>query len=206
MNLPRYFSLPAMLVCIAISFERPAHGQTITHQISLSGGDTWCADSMINGLFTQINAVRSSNGLPVLKMDTLGMKDAELRAVQFSVYMATHTPGSPGFFPHEGYDTTAASLGYNLVSENLAFVMSDYNGVVASWQQDSLHLAALLSSAANVAGVSCIYANGGFPYWTYEPGIAASQAPSPTPHRPLHPRLRLQAPLPWTPRNGPSLR
>jgi uncharacterized protein YkwD/chitodextrinase len=144
---------------------------TITHQISLPAGDSWCADDMINGLFNQINSFRTQHGVAILRMDSVGMKDADIRATQFSAYMATHLPGSSGFNPHQGYDTTAASLGYNIISENLAFVTSDPVNIVYSIWQDSLHLAALTANDANIAGVSCIYANG-IPYWTYEPGCS----------------------------------
>ena len=144
---------------------------SITHQISLPAGDSWCDDSMINGLFDQINAYRSAYGRPPLRMDSLGMKDAEIRATQFSAYMATNPPGSPGFNPHQGYDTTAASLGYNIVSENLAYMTTSPGYIVYAAWQDSLHIAAMLASDANVAGVSCIYANG-TAYWTYEPACS----------------------------------
>jgi len=144
---------------------------SITHQISLPAGDSWCDDSMINGLFDQINAYRSAYGRPPLRMDSLGMKDAEIRATQFSAYMATNPPGSPGFNPHQGYDTTAPSLGYNIVSENLAYMTTSPGYIVYAAWQDSLHIAAMLANDANVAGVSCIYANG-TAYWTYEPGCS----------------------------------
>src|SRR5688572_3451919 len=160
---------PVVLLALAAPAAR---AQSITHQIALPQGMTWCEDAMINGLFTEINAFRAQRGVPVLKMDALGMKDAEMRAVQFSQYMATALPGSPGFNPHEGYDTTAASLGYNLVSENLAYITSDPKRIVLVLWQDPLHLSALLSKKANVAGVSCVYSEG-TPYWTYEPGYSA---------------------------------
>ena len=170
---------------LAVTLGLSAQAQTITHQIALPSGVNWCEDSMINGLFTEINSFRVKNGLPALKMDSLGMKDAEMRAVQFSAYMAAYKPGTP-LNPHEGFDTTAASLGYDLVGENLAYVTSDPTYIVNGGWQDPLHLAALLSSAANVAGVSCVYANG-FPYWTYEPGVASGGAPAPTPTPPPTP-------------------
>ena len=116
---------------------------SITHQISLPAGDSWCDDSMINGLFDQINAYRSAYGRPPLRMDSLGMKDAEIRATQFSAYMATNPPGSPGFNPHQGYDTTAPSLGYNIVSENLAYMTTSPGYIVYAAWQDSLHIAAM---------------------------------------------------------------
>jgi len=139
---------------------------------------------MIIGLFNQINSFRAQHGVASLSMDPLGTKDAEIRATQFSAYMATHLPNSPGFDPHQGYDTTAASLGYQIIGENLAFVTPDPNYIVYVVWQDSLHLAALLATGANVAGVSCVYSNG-WPYWTYEPGCSAnfcghSSLPPPT--------------------------
>ena len=143
----------------------------------------WCDDSSINTLFSEINALRAKNNLPALRSDKLGNKVAELRAVQFANYMATHALTSPGFNPHEGYDTTAASVGYNLVSENLAYLSLYPGWIVGSIWQGRLHLAAMLNSQANVAGVSCLMFDGG-PFWTYEPGIASgapSPAPAPTP-------------------------
>jgi uncharacterized protein YkwD len=140
---------------------------------------TWCDDTTINGLFSQINTYRSQNGVAALQMDTLGMKDAEIRATQFAAYMQSNPPGSPGFNPHQGYDTTAASLGYNIISENLAYMTSDPSYIVFGVWQDTLHRAAMLASDANVAGVSCVYFNG-LPYLTYEPGKAQG-APAPAP-------------------------
>jgi uncharacterized protein YkwD/chitodextrinase len=157
----------------------------ITHQISLGSGQTWCSDAMIYELFDQINLFRTQNGVPALKMDTLGMKDAEMRAVQFIAYMETHDQGTPGFNPHEGYDTTAASLGYNIISENLSYQADPVNIVWGGWQ-DSLHRAAMLTTSANVAGVACVYSAMGLPYWTYEPGWCSGTScgtspPSPGP-------------------------
>lgn len=169
---------PLLILLVATLPSTAVAQQTITHQIVLSAGVSWCDDGMILTLFNNINTFRTQNGLPTLAMDQLGMEDAEMRAVQFSAYMATATPG-PGFNPHQGYDTTAAALGYNLVSENLAYVTTDPNYIVYQGWQDSLHLAALLASDANVMGVSCVYSNG-WPYWTYEPGIGTS-APAPGP-------------------------
>ena len=163
-----YTLLPVTFLALGIfSSTNVALAQSITHQINLPSGQGWCSDSMITGLFSQINLFRSQNGVAALNMDNLGMKDAEIRAPQFIDYMATHTPGR-GFNPHEGYDTTAASLGYNIIAENLAFAISDPASVIAGWQ-DALHRAALLASDANVAGVSCVI-SGGIPFWTYEPG------------------------------------
>ncbi len=155
----------------------------ITHQITLPPGQSWCSDTMINGLIDQINAFRVNNGRPALNISTLGMKDAEVRANQVGIYFRTNGPGTPGYDPHQGYDTTAAALGYSLVSENLAWITTDPVYIVGAVWQDPLHLAAMLSTNANVMGVSCVY-DGGTPYWTYEPGIcsgASCGAPSPPP-------------------------
>ena len=163
----------------------------ISHQIALPVSQAWCDDSMINSLFDQINLFRSQQGVPALKMDPIGMKTAELRVSQFATYMATHAPGSAGFNPHEGYEQTAASVGYNLVSENLAY-LSMYPGIIVySIWQDPMHRAALLTGTANVAGVSCVFQDG-TPYWAYDPGISQS-APTPTP-----------SPTPTTPTPTPS--
>ena len=175
-----------------------AQAQTITHQITLPPTMYWCDDSSINTLFSEINVLRAKNNLPALRSDKLGNKVAELRAVQFANYMATHALTSPGFNPHEGYDTTAASVGYNLVSENLAYLSLYPGWIVGSIWQGRLHLAAMLNSQANVAGVSCLMFDGG-PFWTYVPGIA-SGAPSPAPAPSPSPR---PAPTP-TPGPGPT--
>lgn len=53
-----------------------------------------------------------------MSFSTLGIKDAELRATQFAAYMATANPYDPAFNPHQGWDTTAAGIGYNVISEN----------------------------------------------------------------------------------------
>jgi uncharacterized protein YkwD/chitodextrinase len=139
---------------------------------------------MISGLFSQINALRSQKGIPQLTVSSLGMKDAEIRATQFATYMATANPTAPGFNPHDGWDTTAAGIGYNAVSENLAFVTSDPGYIVNSVWQDPLHLSAMLATDATVAGVSCVYYNS-YPYWTFEPGACSGSScstnPSPTP-------------------------
>src|SRR5581483_9373394 len=166
---------------VALSPVGSASG-AINHQITLPAGESWCGDSMINSLFTQINAYRAQNSVPALTMDTTGMKDAEIRATQFLAYMATHTPGSTGFNPHTGYDTTAATLGYNIVSENLAYMNTDPVWIVQAGWQDTFHRDALLSTNANVAGVSCVYNDSGVPFWTYEPGYnSAVVAPPPSP-------------------------
>src|SRR5947209_13520521 len=103
------------------------------------------------------------------------MKDAEMRATQVIAYFTTNPPGSPGFFPHQGYDTTAASLGYGIISENLAWALDPYYVVYTVWN-DSLHMAAMLSSTANVAGVSCV-ATAATWFWTFEPGVSSSATP-----------------------------
>uniref|UniRef100_Q01TD4 Allergen V5/Tpx-1 family protein n=1 Tax=Solibacter usitatus (strain Ellin6076) TaxID=234267 RepID=Q01TD4_SOLUE len=141
---------------------------------------------MINGLADQINTFRVNNGRPALTISTLGTKDAEVRANQVGIYLRTNGPGTPGYNPHQGYDTTAANLGYSLVSENLAWITTDPVYIVGAVWQDSLHLAAMLSTNANVMGVSCLY-DSGTAYWTYEPGIcsgASCGAPSPPPSGP----------------------
>src|SRR5689334_11914062 len=162
-----------LIVPLALLSASVGFSQTITHQITLSANQSWCDDSLINGLLSQINAFRVQNGVPALTMDMLGMKDAEIRATQFASYMVTNPPGSPGFNPHTGYDTTAASLGYYLITENLAYITTNPSYIVLAVWQDSLHLAAMLASDANIAGVSCIYSNG-IAYWTYEPGCSPS--------------------------------
>lgn len=180
------FKPAIFLLALFPAHELFAADPPITHQISLPGGQSWCDDSMINGLFDQINAFRTQKGVPVLTVSGLGMEDAEMRASQFATYMQTANPTAPGFNPHQGYDTTAASLGYDIVSENLAYITGDPAYIVGVVWQDSLHLAAMLSTAANVAGVSCVY-QGGVPYWTYEPGACTgascgtSTPPTPTP-------------------------
>ncbi len=142
---------------------------------------TWCDDTMISGLFTEVNHFRSLNGVAALSMSSLGMKDAELRATQFASYMTTHTPGSPGFNPHQGWDTTAAGIGYNVVGENLAYITIDPVYVVYGAWNDPLHIAAMLDSSATVAGVSCVFYNG-TAYWTYEPGSCTGTACGGTPN------------------------
>ncbi len=173
------------LLCLGLSLPVKSSAQTIVHQVTLPSGVTWCDDGMINGLLTQVNTFRGQNGLAALAMDRVGMKDAETRAPQFAAYMATHVVGSPGFNPHEGYDTTAAGLGYDIVSENLAYLTSDPAYIVYSVWQDTLHLNAMLARDATIAGVSCVYSYGS-PYWTYEPARGAvtpipTPAPTPTP-------------------------
>src|ERR1700730_14317249 len=101
------------------------YAQAIQHQITLPAGETWCDDSMINGLLMQINSVRAKRGESPLVMDTLGMKDAELRVVQAIDYVVNTPPNTPGYNPHSGSANTAASIGYNDIGENLAWDSTD---------------------------------------------------------------------------------
>ena len=135
---------------------------------------------MINGLFAQINAFRSTNGRATLNMSAPGMKDAEMRASQVPAILAANPQGTPGYNPHLGWDTTAASVGYNIINENLAWVTTNPAYIVYVVWQDTYHLATMLNSSANVMGVSCIY-DGGNAYWTYEPGICDGTACGPPP-------------------------
>ena len=186
-KLSKWLSVSAVISGLIGVTVQTSAAQTITHQIALPPGNSWCADSMIYALLAEINAVRAQRNFAALQMDAVGMKDAEMRAVQFSQYMATAVVGSPGFNPHQGYDTTAASLGYDLVGENLAYMTSDPKYIVLVLWQDPLHLAAMLSTRANVAGVSCLYVDG-IPYWTYEPGysrVSGSPAPQPPASQPV---------------------
>src|SRR3982750_4084581 len=188
------FAFLSLCATLALSPIRVASAADapISHQITLPAQQSWCSDSMINGLFNEVNNFRVKNGVVALNMTALGMKDAELRASQFATYMLTTSPSSPGFFPHQGYDTTAASLGYPLISENLAYISTDPLYIVNGIWQDSLHLAAMLASDARVMGVSCVY-DSGTAFWTYEPATCTgtscgststpppAPAPSPTP-------------------------
>jgi uncharacterized protein YkwD len=162
-----------LLFLILFSTSQPGRAQAITHQITLPSGDSWCSDDGINQLLTEINTLRAQNNVGPLTMDQVGMKDAELRAVQFAAYMAVNSPTEVGFNPHQGYDTTAASLGYNLIGEDLAYITGDPVYIVYTVWQDTLHLAAMLAQGANIAGVSCIV-SAGVNYWTYEPGCSAN--------------------------------
>lgn len=182
----RSHALCFMFISLAVlPGARPACAQGgINHQISLPPGESWCSDDWINTLFNLINTLRAQNGIPALTMDPVGMKDAEIRATQLIDYLAANPPGSPGFNPHQGYDTLAASLGYNIVGENLAWAL-DPNYIVNSVWQDPLHRAAMLATNANVAGVSCVMTSSEA-YWTYEPGYSAS-APAPPPSTPPPP-------------------
>ena len=178
-RVPVYKNIFALALVSTVPSLLPAAGLP-SHQTPLPPGVSWCDDAAISGLLTQINTFRASNGLPPLAADPIGFRDADMRAVQFSEYMATHAPGTPGFNPHEGYDTTAASLGYNIISENLAYLTSDPAYIVYGVWQDRLHLAAMLAPDANVAGVSCVYSLGS-PYWSFEPGISGTGSPTPVP-------------------------
>lgn len=182
-----YFATSAILpVMMTFATAQVGRAQAITHQVTLPSGMSWCPDAMINGLFTEINSLRSAQGLPALKTDTLGMKTAEVRAYQFARYMTLVPPGTAGFNPHTGYETTAAALGYNLIGENLAYITADPINIVRYVWQDSLHLAAMLARDANVAGVSCVIYNG-TPYWTYEPGYVQGSPPPSQPSTPSVP-------------------
>lgn len=171
-NLGRFSRYFVSFSFISLLSSGSAFSQTITHQINLPAGDSWCSDAMINGLFSTINTFRAQNGASALAMDPVGMKDAEIRATQFAAYMAVNTPNTPGFNPHQGWDTVAAGLGYNIVSENLAYMTTDPNYIVYSVWQDTLHLNAMLANA-NITGVSCVF-SGGIPFWTYEPGCRST--------------------------------
>ena len=177
------FLIASLIFLIQISSNANAQSP-ITHIITLPAGMTWCDDTVINGVFSQINALRSQNGVAALNAPTLGQQDAETRATQFAVYMQTHLPTDPGFNPHTGYDTTAASLGYNILGEDLAYLNTDPAYIVNVIWQDPLHLAAMLNTSANVAGVSCVNYNG-TAYTTYEPGYCSGNscgsAPAPSP-------------------------
>src|SRR5579884_24283 len=168
------------LTAVAVATAVPAGAQAIQHQIILPAGDNWCSDSMIDGLYNGINAYRAQHGEGPLAMNSLGMKDAEMRATQLITYMANYQPGTP-FNPHTGWDTTAAGIGYDVVGENLAWVDPDANDIVNNIWQDSLHEAAMLSTNANIMGVSCVYGPNGQPYWTYDPGFCSNCGAPPTP-------------------------
>ena len=158
----RWFTYSALLATLALSTQ-VGYPQSITHQVSLPSGVSWCDDTMINGLLTKINAFRSLNAVPALTMDSLGMKKAEVKAVEFATYVAASHPSELKF--------SAASSGDPIVNENLAYTTDPSYVVDAVWQ-DPLHRAALLDNAADVAGVSCINANG-TAYWTYKPGYSS---------------------------------
>ena|SRR5689334_3149084 len=156
---------------------------TIAHQISLPAGVSWCDDSATLALFNTINKFRGEHGLPALQTNTLATAVAETRAVDVSAYLQSHSPGEAGFNPHQNFYDTIGRFGYNAVGENLAYFTGDTTYIVYSLWQDSLHLAALLNSSANVAGVACV-ASSGTPFWVYDPGVASgatTPAPSPSP-------------------------
>src|SRR5579863_1358782 len=119
-NTTRYVYI-CLVLLLLLHLSPAIIAQTITHQVPLPAGQSWCPDSIINGISATLNNLRVQKGIPVLANDPLGQKDADLRAIQFSQYMQTNPPGSPGFNPHTGYDTTAASIGYQLIDENLAW-------------------------------------------------------------------------------------
>src|SRR5450759_507878 len=127
-------------------------GTPIIHQITLPFGATWCSDTDINELLRQVNIFRASNGYGSLSIDTLGMKDAELRVVQFSQYMQQVPLPSP-LDPHQGWDTTAAGIGYHVVQENLAYITSSPLYIVFAAWNDFFHIPAMLNNKANVSGV-----------------------------------------------------
>ena len=127
----------------------------IVHQIALPSGASWCGDTDINTLLRQVNIYRASNGYNALSADQLANKDAELRAVQFAQYMQQVPLPSP-LNPHQGWDTTAAGIGYQVLQENLAYMTSSPAYIVFAAWNDFLHIQAMLNNQANVAGVSCI--------------------------------------------------
>jgi hypothetical protein len=53
-------ALPLMMVFGAMV----GRAQPISHQISLPNTMTWCGDSMIRELFSEINVLRGQRGLP----------------------------------------------------------------------------------------------------------------------------------------------
>src|ERR1700680_4409406 len=88
---------PALLLLLLLPASKIGSAQTITHQVSLPAGQSWCPDSVANGIASTLNNFRIQHGLPALTMTPLGIEDADLRAIQFSQYMQTHGVGSPGF-------------------------------------------------------------------------------------------------------------
>src|ERR1039457_6624051 len=161
--------VPVLALSLLLSCSPAAiAGTPINHQITLPSGATWCNDTDINELLRQVNIFRASNGYSSLPTDPLGMKDAELRAVQFSQYMQQVPLPSP-LNPHQGWDTTAAGIGYQVVQENLAYMASSPAFIVLAAWNDFLHIQAMLNNQANVAGVSCIVSQG-IPYWSFDPG------------------------------------
>ena len=154
----------------------------IVHQIALPSGASWCGDTDINTLLRQVNIYRASNGYNALSGDQLANKDAELRAVQFSQYMQQVPLPSP-LNPHQGWDTTAAGIGYQVLQENLAYMTSSPAYIVFAAWNDFLHIQAMLNNQANVAGVSCIVSQG-VPYWSFEPGCTNGFCGQTTPQGP----------------------
>jgi uncharacterized protein YkwD len=164
--------VPVLALFLALSFSSSSFADTpIVHQIALPSGASWCGDTDINTLLRQVNVYRASNGYNALSSDQLGMKDAELRAVQFAQYMQQVPLPSP-LNPHQGWDTTAAGIGYQVLQENLAYITSSPAYIVFAAWNDFLHIQAMLNNQANVAGVSCIVSQG-VPYWSFEPGCTS---------------------------------
>ena len=58
-NLPRRLTLSLVLSGVLISSASVSYAQAIVHQITLPSGESWCDDSMINGLLSEINLLRS---------------------------------------------------------------------------------------------------------------------------------------------------
>jgi len=168
-------SVISLFFVLAVQTARAQASGPIVHVVTLPSTMTWCDDSMINGLFNEINTYRSQNGAAPLSMVALGIEDADLRVIQVANYLATTSSSSPTFDPHIGYDTTAASIGYNIIGENLAWISQDPVSIVYSIWQDPLHIAAMVTSLANVAGVSCAYYEG-VAVWTYDPGSCTGAA------------------------------
>lgn len=151
------------------------------HEISVPSGMSWCEDSLIQSMFDQINAFRENNTLPALVQSQLAQQYVDLRAIQFAQYSATNSPQSPNFNPHDGFELTAASIGYNVWSENLAYISQNPAYIVLVAWNDPLHLATLLARQATVMAVGCVF-NGFTPYWCYGPGYNDRQGPIvPTP-------------------------
>lgn len=134
---------------------------------------SWCDDAVIDSLYVAINDFRLMNSRAALARSVLGQKYADLRAVQFGQYFQTNSPQSPNFNPHQGFEATAAAIGYDIWSENLAYITQNAQYILSTWQ-DSLHLATLLARDATVYGVSCVFV-GGTAYWAYGPGYSDRQ-------------------------------
>src|SRR4051794_23860844 len=164
MRYTRLFTVLAVTVCSGLYSQ----AQTIVHQISLPAGVSWCDDSSTLSLLTTINQFRAEHGMPALQTNNLATAVAETRAVDVSAYIQAHSQSEPGFNPHTNFYDTIARFGYNAVAENLAYFTGSPTYIVYSIWQDSLHLAALLNSSANVAGIGCVVSNGN-PYRAYDP-------------------------------------